>query len=168
MGYRFKVGDRVRVKIQGPEGYNRTPIYIRGKRGVVEVIHGSFIDAGQLGYGKAENHLPLYGVAFNLAAVRGRDPTSCKDTLVVDLFEDWLEGPDDTPVRRHIEKDKHQQDYYERRVMALNGLLVSKGIIALDESRRGVQEADMPVFEAASALLYSPSSREDSEEGAQG
>ena len=160
MTVRFKVGDAIRVKIRGPEGYNRTPIYIRGKTGVVESTQGAFINARGLGHGSAEEHQTLYGVSFNLAHVRGRDPSTCCDKLIVDVFEEWLEEPGETRVRRHIEKDVHQQTYYEKRAFALSSLLVNKGLLALDEVRRGVQEADMPKFEAASAILFSPSSQE--------
>ena len=160
---RFQVGDTVQVKVRGPEGYNRTPIYLRGKKGVVDSIHGEFVNARGLGYGKAEEHQTLYAVSFNLAYVRGCDPESSRDTLIVDVFEEWLETPGETPVRRHIEKDVHQMDYYEHRAAALSSLLVQKGILALDEVRRHVQDADYPKFEAASALLYSPSIQQGQE-----
>lgn len=160
---RFQVGDAVQVKVRGPEGYNRTPIYLRGKKGIVHDIHGEFVNARGLGYGKAEDHEILYAVSFNLAFVRGRDPDSSRDTLIVDVFEDWLEEPGQTPVRRHVEKDRHQMDYYEHRAAALSSVLVQKGILALDEIRRHVQDADYPKFEAASALLYSPSLQEEDE-----
>ena len=160
MPSRFQVGDTVQVKVRGPEGYNRTPIYLRGKTGVIHSIHGEFVNARGLGYGKAEDHQTLYAISFNLAYVRGRDPESSRDTLIVDVLEEWLETPGETPVRRHIEKDVHQMDYYEHRAAALSSLLVQKGILALDEVRRYVQDADYPKFEAASALLYSPSSQE--------
>ncbi len=51
MPSRFQVGDTVQVKVRGPEGYNRTPIYIRGKTGVIHSIHGEFVNARGLGYG---------------------------------------------------------------------------------------------------------------------
>ena len=163
MPARFQVGDEVQVKVRGPEGYNRTPIYLRGKKGVVHEIHGEFVNARGLGYGNAEDHQALYAVSFNLAYVRGRDPESSRDTLIVDVFEEWLEEPGATSVRRHVEKDRHQMDYYEHRAAALSSVLVQKGILALDEIRRLVQDADYPKFEAASALLYSPSLQEEEE-----
>ena len=165
MAQRFQVGDTVQVKIRGPEGFNRTPIYLRGKKGAVDAIHGDFINARGLGYGNAEEYQTLYAVCFNLAHARGRDPESSRDKLIVDVFEEWLELPGETPVRRHIEKDKHQMDYYEFRAAALSSLLVGKGVLALDEVRRYVQAADYPKFEAASALLFSPSSQEPEEGG---
>ncbi len=163
MPARFQMGDEVQVKVRGPEGYNRTPIYLRGKKGVVHEIHGEFVNARGLGYGNAEDHQALYAVSFNLAYVRGRDPESSRDTLIVDVFEEWLEEPGETSVRRHVEKDRHQMDYYEHRAAALSSVLVQKGILALDEIRRHVQDADYPKFEAASALLYSPSLQEEEE-----
>jgi hypothetical protein len=37
---KFKVGDLVLVAIENPNGNPRTPKYIRGKRGVVGLVHG--------------------------------------------------------------------------------------------------------------------------------
>jgi hypothetical protein len=80
---RFKVGDAVVVAMENPGGNPRTPKYIRGKRGVVGMVHG-----------RLENlrdhrgvHDPLYTVRFDLSEV-----STCHDTdsIWVDVHEEWL------------------------------------------------------------------------------
>ncbi len=52
MQYRFAIGDRVRVKALYPPGHVRTPVYIRGKQGVITAQHGHFPNPEQLAYGR--------------------------------------------------------------------------------------------------------------------
>jgi len=80
----FKVGDRVSVKQENPDGNPRTPKYIRGKKGVVVEAHGVISNL------RAHRGLypPLYTVAFDVKEVFG---TASADKLRVDLHEDWLE-----------------------------------------------------------------------------
>jgi hypothetical protein len=42
--HRFRVGDPVQVERVNPTGNPRTPHYIRGKSGVVTVLHGSIVN----------------------------------------------------------------------------------------------------------------------------
>lgn len=84
MSHRFKIGERVKVKQEHPRGNPRTPRYIRGKSGIISAV-----------YGAIENPLdhrgvypPLYTVKFDLNELFG---TPTKDTLCVDLHEDWIE-----------------------------------------------------------------------------
>lgn len=84
MGQRFKVGDRVRVKGENPNGNPRTPAYVRGKTGVIAAVQGVIdnpLDHRGL-------YPPLYTVGFEIREVFGR-PTD--DTLWVDVHEEWLE-----------------------------------------------------------------------------
>ena len=74
----------MRVKQEHPEGNPRTPRYIRGKSGIISAVHGAI-----------ENPLDhrgvyptLYTVKFNLNELFG---TPAKDSLWMDLHEDWLE-----------------------------------------------------------------------------
>ena len=39
---RFSEGDRVRVREDFPPGHIRTPIYLRGRQGIVERYFGTF------------------------------------------------------------------------------------------------------------------------------
>ena len=81
--HRFRAGDAVEVERHNPTGNPRTPRYIRGKRGVVTVLHGAIVNP-------IDHHgvyPPLCSVLFNVREVFGG---SSADTLLVDLHEDWL------------------------------------------------------------------------------
>ena len=82
--HRFRIGDLVEVERANPAGNPRTPSYIRGKRGVVTVLHGSIINP-------IDHHgvyPPLCSVLFSVRDVFGG--ANRTDTLLVDLHEDWL------------------------------------------------------------------------------
>ena len=81
--HRFQVGDRVHVKPANPAGNPRTPAYIRGKSGIVTILHGSIdnpLDHRGI-------YPPLCSVLFPVGEVFGG---ASRDTLSVDLHEDWL------------------------------------------------------------------------------
>jgi nitrile hydratase len=82
--HRFHVGDRVRVKRDNAAGNPRTPAYVRGKNGVVTILHGCIVNP-------LDHHgvyPPLCSVLFAVGEVFGG---RSRDTLSVDLHEDWLE-----------------------------------------------------------------------------
>ena len=81
--HRFQVGDRVQVKRANPAGNPRTPKYILGKSGIVTALHGS-IDNPLDHRGV---YPPLCSVLFPVREVFGG---VSRDTLSVDLHEDWL------------------------------------------------------------------------------
>ena len=81
---RFQVGDRVRVKQENPAGNPRTPKYVRGKKGVVAVLHGSMVNP----LDHRGVYPPLCSVLFTVHDVFGG---TSRDTLSVDLHEEWLE-----------------------------------------------------------------------------
>ena len=81
--HRFRAGDVVEVQCANAAGNPRTPRYIRGKRGVVAMLHGAIVNP-------IDHHSvdpPLCSVVFKVRDVFGGAST---DTLVVDLHEDWL------------------------------------------------------------------------------
>ena len=81
--HRFRTGDVVEVQRENSAGNPRTPRYIRGKCGVVTVLHGAIVNP-------MDHHgvyPPLCSVIFNVRDVFGGAST---DTLLVDLHEDWL------------------------------------------------------------------------------
>ena len=81
--HQFRVGDRVQVERANPHGNPRTPGYIRGKNGIVTVLHGSIVNP-------IDHHgvyPPLCSVLFRARDVFGG---SSDDTLSIDLHEDWL------------------------------------------------------------------------------
>jgi hypothetical protein len=81
---KFKQGDRVLVKRDNPAGNPRTPIYIRGKRGVVADVHGVVSNPRD----HRGLYPPLYSVVFEVKEIFG-EPSP--DQLWVDVHEDWLE-----------------------------------------------------------------------------
>lgn len=81
---RFQVGDRVRVKQENPAGNPRTPTYVRGKKGVVTVLHGSMVNP----LDHRGVYPPLCSVLFPVHDVFGG---TSRDTLSVDIHEEWLE-----------------------------------------------------------------------------
>ena len=90
---RFAPGDRVRVAPREGPAHVRTPHYLRGKRGTIERICGSFRNPEELALGRRDTPpIPLYRVRFaqdELWAGYGGAPG---DTLDVEIYEHWLEG----------------------------------------------------------------------------
>jgi hypothetical protein len=81
--HRFRVGSSVQVQHANPAGNPRTPAYIRGKRGIITALHGSIPNP-------LDHHgvyKPLYSVLFLVSEVFG---SGSRDSLSVDLHEDWL------------------------------------------------------------------------------
>ena len=144
MTSRFNIGDRVRVKTENPGGSNRTPFFIRGKKGVVFFSHGPAPNPTALSHGvNGASEIPLYGVSFHMAHLYDDDPDFVLDRVIVDAWEDWLEPVTQEKIEgMPINREEHELSYHERRVAAVQGLLVQKGLLNLDESRRMVAEFD--------------------------
>ena len=81
--HRFRIGDRVQVERANPAGNPRTPIYIRGKSGVVTHLHGKIVNP----LDHRGVYPPLCTVLFHVGEVFGN---ASRDTLSVDVHEDWL------------------------------------------------------------------------------
>ena len=96
MSKRFSAGDKVIVKVLNPPGHIRTPMYLRGKRGVVLKDSGAWKNPEELAYGR--DGLPLrvnYWVQFGMDEVwSGKGVYAPADTIVAEIYEHWLE-PDD-------------------------------------------------------------------------
>ncbi|MGI9499439.1 MAG: SH3-like domain-containing protein [Geminicoccaceae bacterium] len=93
MSVEFRPGEIVSVRKAFPPGHVRTPHYVRGHEGVVESVAGRFPDPEELAYGR--DGLPkktLYRVRFRQAELWPNYAGSTGDTLVVDIFEHWLDG----------------------------------------------------------------------------
>ena len=140
----FQVGERVRVRTEVAGGTNRTPFFIRGKKGVIVYYHGLAGNPRDLSSGgSGQPELPLYGVSFHMAHVYDEDPEFMRDRLIVDVLEDWLEPVTGKQVEiQPIDREEHGLSYYEKRLSALQNLLVQKGIMNTDEIRRLVAEFD--------------------------
>ena len=84
-GYAFKIGEQVTVKQENPLGNPRTPIYVRGKNGVVIDVHGVINNPRD----HRSLYPPLYTVMFDIKEIFG---TQTDDKLYVDVHEEWLEN----------------------------------------------------------------------------
>lgn len=88
---KFKAGEAVVVARENPAGNPRTPKYIRGKRGVIGLVHGTLENVRD----HRGIHQPLYTVRFDLSEVTS---SGGQDSIWVDVHEEWLSslGPADT------------------------------------------------------------------------
>ena len=94
-GQELRAGQRVRVRPLEPKTYNRTPAYLRGREGVVHLCLGRFLDQEKQAYGNSG--LPrrrLYQVRFRQPVLWPDYRGPRGDSLIVDLFEHWLEPLD--------------------------------------------------------------------------
>ncbi len=92
----YPPGSAVRVKDDWPETrgpvHIRTPHYLRGRPGRIVRRLGAFPNPEDLAFGRPAAVVPLYHVAFDAAAI-WPEPHQ-PDTLLVEIFEHWLEpGP---------------------------------------------------------------------------
>jgi nitrile hydratase len=84
---RFSVGDRVRTAAVQPNHHTRLPAYARGKRGVIERIHGVHVFADSNAQGLGEAPQWLYTVAFDSSELWG---TPAHDVISIDAWEPYL------------------------------------------------------------------------------
>lgn len=87
----FQDGDRVRVNAWYPPGHVRTPHFIRGCNGTVIGFAGAYANPEKLAYGQDAEQRPLYRVQFNQRDVWPNYEGPEHDTMVVDIYEHWLE-----------------------------------------------------------------------------
>ena len=80
---KYKIGEAVMVASESPSGNPRTPRYIRGKRGVIGLVHGVLENIRD----HRGIHKPLYTVKFDLSELSNCPNT---DTIWVDVHEEWL------------------------------------------------------------------------------
>ena len=89
---RFRPGAEVRVLDLAPAGHNRTPSYVRGRRGRIEGLQGRFPNPERRAYGAdGRPAVPLYLVSFRQSELWEGYGGPAGDSLVLDLFEHWLE-----------------------------------------------------------------------------
>jgi len=88
---RFSEGDTVIVREDYPLGHIRTPIYIRGKEGVIVRDFGAFGNPETLAYCLPTDNRELYKVRFRQKDVWREYRGPAADTVDLDLYEHWLE-----------------------------------------------------------------------------
>ena len=66
------------------------PRKLRGKQGVIERVHGTFVFPDTNAHGQGEQPQPLYSVQFTAQELWGEE-ASARDQLSIDLWEDYLE-----------------------------------------------------------------------------
>lgn len=91
MAARLEPGDRVRVREDYPMGHIRTPVYVRGKEGVVTKTLGAFPNPETLALGR--DGMPakvLYEIRFKQSELWPGYNGPESDTLVMDIYEHWL------------------------------------------------------------------------------
>ena len=89
----FKAGDRVRISVRYPVGHYRVPTYMRGKRGVVEMILAPVaVNNEEEGFGRnAGSKGHYYRVAVPLTELWPGYAGPPHDRLIIEIFETWLE-----------------------------------------------------------------------------
>jgi len=87
---RFRPGDRVLVRNINPATHTRLPRYVRGKSGVVEADRGVFCFNDTNAHGEGHKPQHVYGVRFTARDLWG-EQASPRDTLYLDMFEDYVE-----------------------------------------------------------------------------
>ena len=91
MSKSYLVGDCVDVRIAYPPGHIRAPFFIRGKSGTIDQVVGNYHNPEELAYGrKGSEKLMLYRVRFNQKNIWKNYTGPSKDTLIVDIYENWL------------------------------------------------------------------------------
>ena len=88
---RYELGQSVRTRSDAPQHHTRLPGYARGKRGIIERIHGAHVFADTHAQGLGEQPQWLYTVAFDAKELWGAISSSRHVTVSVDAWEPYLE-----------------------------------------------------------------------------
>jgi nitrile hydratase len=88
---RFTPGQRVRIREDYPPGHIRTPVYLRGRTGIVERFFGEFDNPEIKAYGLDGPKKGVYKVRFVAAEIWPDYAGSPRDSIEADVYEHWLE-----------------------------------------------------------------------------
>jgi nitrile hydratase len=88
---RLSPGAVVRVREDYPPGHIRTPVYLRGKQGVVERYFGAFGNPETLAFNLPGPKKDLYKVRFRAMDLWPDYQGSPKDMIEADIYDHWLE-----------------------------------------------------------------------------
>lgn len=89
----FKPGDRIRVLTRSPVGHYRVPLYLRGKRGIVEmVISPKAADNEAEGFGHdAGDRGRYYRISVLMRELWQDYQGNARDALNIEVYQSWLE-----------------------------------------------------------------------------
>jgi len=73
-----------------PHTHTRMPRYVRGKRGFIEKDYGVFLLPDTNAHGGPDKPQHVYSVCFSARELWG-DDAPAKDSLYIDLFDDYME-----------------------------------------------------------------------------
>jgi nitrile hydratase len=91
---RFAPGDAVVTRVDAPLGHTRLPRYARGKRGVVERVHGVHVFPDANAHGAGEQPQSLYSVRFDARALWG-EGAEPNQSVNLDMWESYLDPAGD-------------------------------------------------------------------------
>jgi nitrile hydratase len=87
----FVPGDRVLIADLGKPGHVRTPLYVRGKVGVIDHVCGSFENPENRAYGwVGRERVPLYRVRLRQRDLWPDYDGAADDSLVLEIYHHWL------------------------------------------------------------------------------
>jgi hypothetical protein len=88
---RYRVGEWVRAGAEAPEHHTRLPGYARGKRGLVERVHGAHVFPDTNAQGLGEQPHWLYTVAFDATELWRSSAPAGRSVVSVDAWEPYLQ-----------------------------------------------------------------------------
>jgi nitrile hydratase len=89
----FRLGQAVRTRVEKPRHHTRLPDYARGKRGIVDRVHGTHVFADTHAQGLGEQSQWLYTIAFDPIDLWGDEQgrSATRDSVCLDAWEPYLE-----------------------------------------------------------------------------
>jgi nitrile hydratase len=88
----YSPGDRVRVADDHPFGHTRRPRYIRGRVGVVDRVHGSFVYPDTAAMTGDESPQWVYTVRFEATELWGAQAADPNGSVYIDAWEPYLQA----------------------------------------------------------------------------
>lgn len=86
----FKVGEPVRITDDSPIDHTRKARYIRGKNGVIERAHGTFLYPDSAGNGRGDDPTHVYTVRFDATDLWGAREGDPNGAVYYDVWEPYL------------------------------------------------------------------------------
>lgn len=97
----FAVGDRVRTVVDNIAGHSRLPRYARGRRGVIEAVHGTYAVPEEAGAGVEKPRAGrVYTVAFPSEELWGRTAER-QSSVRLDIWQHQLQADEAPPPGGH-------------------------------------------------------------------